>query len=238
MSATEPDERQGLEAWRVIATIPDFPLVYSETALVVIDLTVGQIARDGDRYTRIREAGMAEDAEYAYGRCDNIVVPNTRKLLDAFHQNGAPVIFTTCASLTGDGSDQTWRHRAFGHICAADSRDAQVVDELAPRDDDMLLVKTGSSAFNSTNIEHLLRNMQISTLVLTGVWTNSCVEGAARDAGDRDFKVVLAEDCCAAMSPLGHNGALEYLDRNFCHVKSADEIIQKLAADTAAASAG
>lgn len=238
MTGTETDERKGLKAWRVIATIPEFPLVYSETALIVIDLTIGQIARDGDRYQRICEAGMGEDAEYAYGRCDNVVVPNTRRLVDAFHENGAPVIYTTCASLRGDGSDQTWRHRAFGHICAADSRDAQVVDELAPRADDMLLVKTGSSAFNSTNIEHLLRNMGITTLVLTGVWTNSCVEGAARDAGDRDFKVMLAEDCCAAMSPRGHNAALEYLDRNFCHVRSAEEIINKLAADTAALQAG
>ena len=235
MTATEPDERTGLKAWRVIATIPEFPLVYSETALVVIDLTVGQIARDGDRYQRICEAEMEEDAEYAYDRCDNVVVPNTRRLIDAFHDDGAPVIYTTCASLRGDGSDQTWRHRAFGHICAADSRDAQVVDALAPQAGDMLLVKTGSSAFNSTNIEHLLRNMGVTTLVLTGVWTNSCVEGAARDAGDRDFKVVLAEDCCAAMSPRGHNAAIEYLDRNFCHVKSTGEIIGRLGADTAAA---
>ena len=224
---------QGLEAWRVIATIPEFPLIYGETALLVIDLTIGQIARDGDRYTRIREAGMAEDAEYAYGRVEELVVPNTRRLVDAFHEANAPVIFTTCASRTGDGSDQTWRHRAFGHICHVDSRDAQLVDEVGRTSSDMLLVKTGSSVFNSTTVEHLLRNMGATTLVMTGVWTNSCVEGATRDAGDLDFKVVLAEDCCAAMSPRGHQAALHYLDRNFCHVKSTDEILARLASDSA-----
>ena len=132
---------QGLEAWRVIATIPEFPLIYGETALLVIDLTIGQIARDGDRYTRIREAGMAEDAEYAYGRVEELVVPNTRRLVDAFHEANAPVIFTTCASRTGGGSDQ--------------------------------------------------------------------------------------------MSPRGHQAALHYLDRNFCHVKSTDEILARLASDSA-----
>ncbi len=235
MSANEPEtSREGLDAWRVIASIPEFPLDYRETALVVIDLTVGQIARDGDRYARIRQAGQAEDAAYAYDRCDNLVVPNARKLVDAFHANDAPVIYTTCASLRGDGSDQTWRHRAFGHITAADSRDAQVVDALTPEDRDILLVKTGSSVFNSTRLEHLLWNMRMSTLVLCGVWTNSCVEGATRDAGDRDFRVMLAEDACGAMSPRWHAASLEYLDRNFCHVRSTDEIIGGLARDTAA----
>ena len=228
-------DREGLDAWRVIASIPEFPLDYRETALVVIDLTVGQIARDGDRYTRIRKAGQAEDAAYAYDRCDNLVVPAARRLIDAFHANDATVIYTTCASVRGDGSDQTWRHRAFHHITAADSRDAQIVDALAPGEQDILLVKTGSSVFNSTSIQHLLWNMRITTLVVCGVWTNSCVEGATRDAGDRDFRVMLAEDACAAMSPRWHATALEYLDRNFCHVRSSDEIIAQLAADTAAA---
>ena len=233
MTAHELGDREGLEAWRVIASIPEFPLDYREAALIVIDLTIGQIARDGDRYMRIREAGQAEDARYAYDRCADVVVPSARKLIDAFHANDAPVIYTTCASQRGDGSDQTWRHRAFGHICAADSRDAQVVEELAPEEGDVLLVKTGSSVFNSTSIQHLLWNMRATTLVVCGVWTNSCVEGAARDAGDRDFRVMLAEDACAAMSPRWHATALEYLDRNFCHVRSADEIVRKLAADTA-----
>ena len=47
---------------------------------------------------------------------------------------------------------------------------------------------------------------------------------------------MLAEDACAAMSHRWHATALEYLDRNFCHVRSTDEIVEKLAADTAAAS--
>lgn len=229
------DDAQGLEAWRVIVTIPEFSLVYDETALLVIDLTVGQIGRDGDRYQRIVAAGKAEDAAYAYDRCWDTVVPNTRRLVDAFRANGAPVIFTTCASLRGDGSDQTWRHRMLGHITRADSRDAQVVAELAPLPTEPLLVKTGSSVFNSTSVEHLLRNMGVTTLVMTGVWTNSCVEGATRDAGDLDFRVVLAEDCCAAMSPRGHANALEYLDANFCHVRSTDQILARLDADTMAA---
>ena len=91
-----------------------------------------------------------------------------------------------------------------------------------------MLNKTGSSVFNSTNAEHLLRNMGITTLLMTGIFTNSCVEGATRDAGDLDFRVVLVEDACAAMSPIGHKNALDYLDGNFCHVRSTGETLESL----------
>ena len=158
----------------------------------MIDLTIGQIARDGDRYMRIFEAGQAEYAEYAYSRCDNEVVPNARKLIDAFHANGAPVIYTTCASQTGDGSDQTWRHRAFGHICAADSRDAQVVDALAPEEGDILLVKTGSSVFNST-----ASNTSSGTCVGQRSWS----AGSGRTAVSKALLATPATETSVSCSP-------------------------------------
>jgi nicotinamidase-related amidase len=232
------DNAQGLKAWQYICTIPEFPLVWGKTALLVIDLSYQQISREhGSFYRRLREAGLADDAEYAYSRIEQVLLPNVQRLIAGFRAHAAPIIYTTCASLRGDGSDQTWRHRSFGLICKADSKDAQIVDEVAPEDGDILLVKSGSGVFNSTNLEHLLRNMGITTLIMTGVWTNSCVEGATRDAGDRDFRVVLAEDCCSAMSVRGERAAIEYLDKNFCHVKSTSEILERLAADTAAAGA-
>jgi len=163
------------------------------------------------------------------------VVPNVARLADGFRAAGSPVIHTRCVSLRGDGSDQTWRHRSFGLVCTLDSKDAQFLDEVAPQEGDIVLNKTGSSVFNSTNVEHLLRNMGITTLVVSGIFTNSCVEGTTRDAGDRDFRVLLAEDACAAMSAVGHRNALDYLDANFCHVKSTEEILALLGVPAAAA---
>ena len=163
--------------------------------------------------------------------------PNAKRLAESFRERGAPVIYTRCASLRGDGSDQTWRHRQFGIFCTLDSKDAQLLDAAGFRDGDILLTKSGSSVFNSTNLEHILRNMGMATIVVSGIWTNSCVEGTTRDAGDLDFRVALAEDACAAMSPRGHANALEYLDKNFCHVWSTDEILERLATGSAESSA-
>ena len=109
------------------------------------------------------------------------------------------------------------------------------LDEVAPQEGDIVLNKTGSSVFNSTNVEHLLRNMGITTLVVSGIFTNSCVEGTTRDAGDLDFRVLIAEDACAAMSPSGHRNALDYLDANFCHVRSTEEILTLLGVPVAEA---
>ena len=171
---------------------------------------------------------MSEDADWAINRLETLVVPTAQRLVEAFHENGAPVILTRCVSVRGDGSDQTRRHIAFGVFCTLDSEDAQFLPEVAPKEGDIVLNKSGSSVFNSTNIEHLLHNMGITTLVMSGIWTNSCVEGATRDAGDLDFDIALAEDACTAMSPHGHANALEYLDKNFCFVWSADEIVERL----------
>ena len=229
------EETRGLASWHYICEIPEFTMDWSSTALIVIDLQYQQVARHHGFFKRLAEAGLSDDAAGTIDRIEQILVPNVQKLTAAFRERGAPIFYTHCVSVRGDGSDQTRRHIAFGVFCTLDSKDAQILEELAPQEGDILLNKSGSSVFNSTNIEHLLRNMGIRTLVMTGVWTNSCVEGATRDAGDLDFDVALAEDACAAMSPQGHRRALEYLDKNFCYVWSTDEILARLDAGSAAA---
>jgi nicotinamidase-related amidase len=231
----DENEREGLEAWHTIVRLPEFPVEPKQTALIAIDLTYQQASRDHGICQRIVEEGRGEDLTYYLERMEQTVVPNVARLAEGFRRLGSPVVYTRCVSLRGDGSDQTWRHRSFGLVCAFGSKDAEILAEVAPKEGDIVLNKTGSSVFNSTNAEHLLRNMGVTTLVVTGIFTNSCVEGTTRDAGDLDFRVLLAEDACAAMSPSGHRNALDYLDANFCHVKSSAEILALLGVEVAGA---
>ena len=229
--------KEGWSAWWSFARIPEFPVEAERTALIVIDMTYQQAHRDFGLCKRIIEAGLEGDLAYYLDRIDRVVVPNLVQLTAAFRAHGAPVIYTRCASLVGDGSDQTWRHRHFGVVTTVDSKDAQILAPLAPAEGDIMLTKTGSAVFPSTNCEHLLRVKGITTIVVSGIFTNSCVEGTIRLAGDLDFRCLMAEDSCAAMSPSGHANAIEYLDGNFCHVKSTAEIVRLLGggADAAAA---
>jgi nicotinamidase-related amidase len=70
-------------------------------------------------------------------------------------------------------------------------------DAVAPGDDDIVLPKTSSGVFNSTNIEYLLRNIGIDTLTVTGFLTEQCVDHTVRDAADRGFYPVCVSDACA-----------------------------------------
>jgi nicotinamidase-related amidase len=229
---TNPAE-QGLQAWRWIVHLPEFELDARATALVVIDLTYQQASAEHGICKRAIDAGFGNDLDYYLTRMDQVVVPGVQRLTAAFRRQSAPVFYTRCVSLRGDGSDQTWRHRSFGLACALGDKDAEFLAEIAPEPGDVVLDKTGSSVFNGTHFEHLLRNLGVSYLVVAGIFTNSCVEGTIRDAGDRDFRVLMAEDGCAAMSRAGHDNAIGYLDKNFCHVKPVDEIVAELEASTA-----
>jgi len=94
--------------------------------------------------------------------------------------------------------------------------------------------ETGSwnrySAFipGSSTLERVLRGTGIDTLLVAGTKTNVCCESTARDAMMLDFKVVLVEDCCAALSDDEHRSALENVIQQFGDVMTADEVLIRL----------
>lgn len=216
------------KAWEHIIRVPEPDLDYRRAALVVIDLQNSFARRDRGMWARLAQAGLAAEAEYAISRIETTVIPNVARLAQGFRAIDQPVVFARCASVRGDGSDQTARHRSQGLVVPEWSVDAQIVDDLGVQEGDIVLTKTGSGCFTSTNLDHLLRNMLVETVVLTGMWTNSCVETTARHAGDLDYNVALVEDGCVAMSPENHEWAVRYLGNNFAFVRSTDEVLAEL----------
>ena len=71
-----------------------------------------------------------------------------------------------------------------------------MLDEIAPADDEMIFRKTSSSVFISTNIDYVLRNLGMRSLIVTGIMTDQCVESAVRDACDLGYLVTLVTDAC------------------------------------------
>ena len=84
------------------------------------------------------------------------------------------------------------------------SRETDILDELTPLDDEIVLPKITSSAFNSTPLDQMLRNMGKDTIIVCGVVTNGCVETTFRDGRDFGYKVVMVSDASAAMTIEGH----------------------------------
>ena len=95
---------------------------------------------------------------------------------------------------------------------------------------DVTVLKNRYSAFipGASNIERVLRGMDVDTVLIAGTKTNVCCESSARDAMMLDFKVVLIEDCCAALSDDEHRAALENVIQQFGDVMTADEVLARL----------
>lgn len=84
---------------------------------------------------------------------------------------------------------------------------------LAPQDGDFDIVKHRVSPFYATSLEAILRANGIERIVMCGVSTNGVVHSGAREAHDRDYEVVILEDCCAGVTPDEHMHAVACLGR-------------------------
>jgi ureidoacrylate peracid hydrolase len=105
-----------------------------------------------------------------------------------------------------------------------------VWEELVTDPADRTVLKNRYSAFipGASSLERVVRGMGIDTLLVAGTKTNVCCESTARDAMMLDFKVVLVEDCCAALSDDEHRSALENVIQQFGDVMTADEALTRL----------
>jgi nicotinamidase-related amidase len=90
--------------------------------------------------------------------------------------------------------------------------DAAIVDELRPGSDALVVDKTRMDAFYNTDLEVLLRGLDATRLIVTGIVTNACVETTTRSAAMRDFDVTILEDCCSTYSAEHQASALEALE--------------------------
>ena len=104
----------------------------------------------------------------------------------------------------------------------------QIVPELAPQEDEIVVKKTTDSALTGSPLRLWLHNMGIDTVVVTGVLTDQCVSGTVRSLADESFKVWLIEDACMASTQQIQDNELEILNNIYCHVITTDEAIEAL----------
>ena len=200
-------------AFRQRAVEPD------RTALLVVDLQKGE-------YNDEKCRAEPEHA-YLWNRIRDVVVPNGQRLIAACRQAGVEVMYTVVESLTLDGRDRGLDYKISGIFAAKGSREAEVIDELRPDPNDIIIPKTSSSLFNSTNFEYVLRNLRTEYLMVMGVVTDQCVETAVRDGCDRGFLMTVVDDACATFSEARHRESLVGI-KGYCRVRSTAQIISEL----------
>ena len=220
--------RQTLQA--LFGNLPEPQLAKENTALLVIDVQYVDAHPDYGLGATAKKLGLASALDYYWNQLQSRVIPNIQRLLATARQKGIELIHVRVASSTQDGRDSTLRYKAMGLRAPRDSKDAQILPEVAPQGDELVISKATSSAFNSTNIDRLLRNMGIRNLIMTGVVTNGCVESTARSAAELGYGVIVVEDATAAMAPQLHEHSILSMSYKDAAIKSTDEVVKLLEA--------
>ena len=192
-----------------------------KTALLSIDMQNGEYS--DERVAKAREDGM--DERHLVIRLADTVIPNQQRLQAAARKAGLEVIYTVIEALTQDGRDISPDHKISGIFYPRGDWGAKPIDLIGPEGDEIVIPKTASGIFNSTNFEYVLRNLGVEYLVIYGICTEQCVETSVRDACDRGFLVTLVPDCCATHDADRHDRSIEAMDGHYARVRSTAELI-------------
>jgi len=159
----------------------------------------------------------------------NLVIPNGQKLIAACRSAGVEVIYTTVECYTLDGRDRSLDYKISGIFAAKGSWEAQVLDELAPLPNEIVIPKMSSSVFMSTNIAYVLRNLGVEYVLTMGLLTDQCVESAVRDGCDLGFLMTLIDDACLTYNQERHDATLRAI-KGYCRQRKTDAVLAELTA--------
>ena len=192
-----------------------------KTALLVIDIqnTYMQPKQDARETARWQPF---------YERMNDVVIPNTARLIEYCRTNGTEVIFARIACLKPDGRDRSLSQKKPGFnylLLPKDQADSQFVPQLEPKQDEITILKTTDSALTGTNLRLILSNMGIENIVAAGIFTDQCISSTVRSLADESFNVVVVENCCAAATMELHHHELETINMIYCHVAELDEVL-------------
>jgi nicotinamidase-related amidase len=202
-----------------------------KTALLVVDMQHVFITRPALENPTPEELAEAERWEPFFSKIDSVVVPNNQRLLQAFRERNMNVCFAKIQCQKKDGSDRSLDQKATGYnelLLPPGTPSAEIVPELKPMEDEIVVTKTTDSVLAGTSLRLWLNNMGIDTVVVTGVLTDQCVSGTVRSLADESFKVWLIEDACMASTQRIQDNELEILNNIYCHVINTDELIEAL----------
>jgi len=99
----------------------------------------------------------------------------------------------------------------MGRILVRGEPGHDIIPELYPASGEPIVDKPGKGAFYQTDLELMLKNRGIDTLLVCGVTTEVCVNTTVREANDRGFRCIVLSDCCASYFPEFHRVGLEMI---------------------------
>ena len=203
------------------------PLIPDQSALLFVDVQNFSAHKKGTEFVGLSEESFTEKYGWYFDELESRVIPNMHALQTAFRKKKIEVMYTTIESLTEDGRDRSLDYKITGFHVPKGSWDGKVIDQIAPKGDEIVLPKSSSSVFISTHIDYILRNLGVRQLVISGLITDQCVESAIRDACDLGYLVTQVTDACLTYNQKRHDHSLETI-KGYCRQMTTAEIIEEM----------
>lgn len=164
------------------------------------------------------------------------------RLIDAFRQSGRPIVYTKYIStpyrsLIWNWSPQCepdtkccWKGHDRAYRDLNETRPcADIIDEIYPHPEDLIVEKYGYGAFHGTALNDMLRSHDTGAVVMTGTVTQICVEETARESFHYGFPTIVVEDAVSSYAPDLHAATLKNFAMKFGWVAHTAEIVDRLA---------
>ncbi|HLK86214.1 MAG TPA: isochorismatase family cysteine hydrolase [Candidatus Binataceae bacterium] len=171
------------------------------------------------------------------------LVPRLERLLERAREASMMVVFSSLAFCDrGADSGQLgkfWAPIGNGQVLVKGTAGVEILRELAPQPGEPVLQRNRYSAFFNSDLDKILRDKGIRTLIIAGYSTNFCCDSTARDANFRDYNVIVLEDGTAPIALQDNDGqpisaaqvqktVLANLGRGFAQIATVDEVISAL----------
>src|SRR3990172_7931740 len=239
MTTIRTTETPNFRSWEGPVSYPGNPLVLltpplprykidpRQTALLVIDMQYMDAHREWGIGKRAKELGIHDKLTEYFSQVDSIA-KRIRSIRRELKDGGGEVVYVALGTLTLDRRDASPRHFTLELSPQKGSKEAEILEELKPDVNDVVIYKTSASPFNSTATDQTLHTLGAKVLLVTGVLTNGCVESTVRDASDRSFQVIVVEDACAALTSELHANSIGIMVSTFANICTTGEVLEEL----------
>lgn len=198
-------------------------------AVVVVDMINWQAHPDGASIQALRAAGNEDLASFLLDRCQTVVTPALLRILERARRVGVRVVHARLASRSPDFADIVPGLRAYVRMArAAEGSWGSEPLEGLYQQGDISITKSGSGAFNSSDLNQVLRNLGIRTVIYAGVVTSACVLLTAAEGYDLGYRQYVLEDCTAATAEDDQEYAIRFMDTYVAQAVTAAETLTAL----------
>lgn len=204
----------------------DVPVQSGTTALLFVDVQ-NYSTENGSEYAHLSPESRAECYGHFFREMRERAIPNMQRLQTASRRAGIEVMYTVIEALTQDGRDLSLDYKISRLFCPKGSWDGKVIDAIAPRGDEIVIPKTSSSVFISTNIHYVLGNLGVKHLIVAGVLTDQCIDSTVRDACDYGYLVTLPTDACATLTEDRHRNSLAN-NKGYCRQVTTADLVAEI----------